>query len=43
VSLNAQRELDLGRELGVAPDPPRQTFIDDICKAPPGQPLSEAS
>ncbi len=41
VSLNAQRELDRGQELGVAPDPPHQAFIDAICKAPPEQPLSE--
>jgi hypothetical protein len=40
--LNASRELDRGRELGVTPDPPRRSFVDPICNAPPDQPLSEA-
>jgi hypothetical protein len=40
--LNARRQLDRGRELGVTPDPPRRPFIDPICNAPADQPLSEA-
>jgi len=42
MSLNARRELERGRELGVTPDPPHQTFVDAICNAPADQPLSEA-
>jgi len=42
ISLNSQRQLDRGRKLGVKPAPPHQAFIDEICKAPADQPLSEA-
>jgi hypothetical protein len=38
--LNAGRELDRGHELGVTPDPPRQSFIATSCASPTEQPLS---
>jgi len=41
MTLNAKRELDRGRALGVTPIAPRQDFIDSICKFPVDQPLTQ--
>jgi hypothetical protein len=36
--INARRKLDHGREFSVQPGPPRQDYIDHMCKVPAGAP-----